>query len=529
MSEITSLPEVTAKGSFLKLYLCLISFLSGAVVMVIEIAGNRFLAPVFGNSIYTWTALIGIVLAAASLGGYLGGIYADRFPKFSLIGWMLLAAGGWTLLTPSLAVFAKTAIGPTKSLIVGPLLYCLVLFKVSVFFLGGISPFAIKIMNNLMGGESVGKSAGLIGMLGSLGSFVGTFLTGFYFLSKASITTIFLFVGVLLIVLGLFSFFISFSLGQKSFLDHKGKLISMIGCFVLFGGLSNQLDQISRKLDPSLVYQNNNFYHLIRVREKKVKGERHRILLLDSTREGAVNLDRDELVMDYQKFWYLARLLPELNLNKALFLGAGAYGLPIDLRRHYPEAKIDVVEIDPEVIKVGEKYFGLKPEHQINSLATDARMFLTSRLDSEKLSEGYDFIFADAYDGVMYIPPQLVTSEFFELSKASLSDNGLFMMNLVGTIKGPRSELLGHLLFSLNEVFPAVEVYSTKPGSPENIQNILLLASKSSLKEINAHNRSEFNYLTNRHISKDQLPRAPWGFTDSFNSIDAVIARQLGS
>jgi len=529
MPEVDRPSDYAVGGSFLKFYLCLVSFLSGAVVMVIEIAGNRFLAPVFGNSIYTWTALIGIVLAAASLGGYLGGVYADRYPRFSLIGWMLLAAGGWTLLTPSLAVVAKTVIGPTQSLIVGPLLYCLVLFKVSVFFLGGISPFAVKIMNNLMGGESVGKSAGLIGMLGSLGSFVGTFLTGFYFLSKASITTIFLFVGALLIVLGLFSFLISFRLGQKSFLDHKGKIVSMLGGFVIFAGLSNQLDQISRKLDPSLLYQNNNFYHLIRVVEKEVDGAKQRILLLDSTKEGTVYVDRDELAVEYHKFWNLARLLPELNLGKVLFLGAGAYGMPIDMRRHYPEAKIDVVEIDPEVVEVGEKYFGLKPEHQINSLAIDARMFLTSRLDSQKQPEGYDFIFADAYDGVMYIPPQLVTNEFFELCNSSLSEKGLFMMNLIGTIEGPKSELLSHLLFSLNEIFPFVEVYATKPDTPESIQNILLLASQSSLADINAHNQSEYNYLTNRYVSKDRLPKASWGFSDSFNPVDAVIARQLGS
>ena len=50
--------------------LCVVCFASGALTLVIEIAGNRLLAPLFGNSVYTWTALIGVVLVAISVGGW---------------------------------------------------------------------------------------------------------------------------------------------------------------------------------------------------------------------------------------------------------------------------------------------------------------------------------------------------------------------------------------------------------------------------------------------------------------------------
>ena len=46
----------------------LVVFACGALVMVYEIVGSRILAPVIGTSTYVWTSLIGVILAALSLG-----------------------------------------------------------------------------------------------------------------------------------------------------------------------------------------------------------------------------------------------------------------------------------------------------------------------------------------------------------------------------------------------------------------------------------------------------------------------------
>ena len=66
-------PAVTEANWKVRLFLGIVCFLAGAAVMVIEISANRLLAPVFGNSVYTWTALIGVILVAFSAGGFLGG------------------------------------------------------------------------------------------------------------------------------------------------------------------------------------------------------------------------------------------------------------------------------------------------------------------------------------------------------------------------------------------------------------------------------------------------------------------------
>src|SRR3954466_5749254 len=82
--------------------LAVICFFAGAAVMVIEISANRLLAPNFGNSLYTWTALIGVILVAFSVGGYLGGALADKMKRMDLLGWLLAGAAAFTMLIPAL-------------------------------------------------------------------------------------------------------------------------------------------------------------------------------------------------------------------------------------------------------------------------------------------------------------------------------------------------------------------------------------------------------------------------------------------
>src|SRR4030042_2213214 len=68
-------------------------FISSFCTLVIELAAGRILAPHVGVSLYTWTSIIGVVLAGISLGAYLGGTMADRYPRASTLGWLLFLSG----------------------------------------------------------------------------------------------------------------------------------------------------------------------------------------------------------------------------------------------------------------------------------------------------------------------------------------------------------------------------------------------------------------------------------------------------
>src|SRR5512144_1640289 len=75
-------------------------FVSGAVLMSLEIVGSRILAPYFGNSIFVWGSLISVVLAALSLGYWLGGMVADRFPRLSVMAGLIALPGAMIALLP---------------------------------------------------------------------------------------------------------------------------------------------------------------------------------------------------------------------------------------------------------------------------------------------------------------------------------------------------------------------------------------------------------------------------------------------
>ena len=75
-------------------------FTSGAVLLGVEIAASRVLAPYFGNSLFVWGALIGVVLSGLAIGYWLGGVLADRLPASSLLAAALAAGGVAVLVVP---------------------------------------------------------------------------------------------------------------------------------------------------------------------------------------------------------------------------------------------------------------------------------------------------------------------------------------------------------------------------------------------------------------------------------------------
>src|SRR5205809_2576595 len=92
----------------------LVVFVSSCWTLILELVAGRILAPYIGVSLYTWTSIIGVVLAGISLGNYLGGRFADRWPKRRTLG-VLLAAGGLASLAILPLITIATAI-PTAQL-----------------------------------------------------------------------------------------------------------------------------------------------------------------------------------------------------------------------------------------------------------------------------------------------------------------------------------------------------------------------------------------------------------------------------
>ena len=164
-----------------------VAFLSGAALMGLEMVGSRVLAPVFGSSIFVWGSLIGVVLAALSVGYYAGGYLADRYPHRSPLALLLALAGAWITSLPSLseAVLARLGAGAGAS---GPLVASVALFFVPSVLLAMVSPWCMRLL--IPSVERAGHSAGLLYAVSNAGSIAGTFATSFFLIPRMGTASI---------------------------------------------------------------------------------------------------------------------------------------------------------------------------------------------------------------------------------------------------------------------------------------------------------------------------------------------------
>ena len=180
---------------------CSAAFIASFCMLVIELVAARIMAPYVGVSLYTWTSIIGVILAGISIGAYFGGMLADRYPRPATLGWLFLASGLCTLLIAPIA----DAIGSSDMLrSIAPTLLARVLwiavtvFFIPAFLLGTISPVTVKLaLANL---AQSGGTVGRIYAFSTLGSIVGTFATGFVLIAWLGTRTILLCVAVTLVL-----------------------------------------------------------------------------------------------------------------------------------------------------------------------------------------------------------------------------------------------------------------------------------------------------------------------------------------
>ncbi len=517
-----NLPGASAGDVLRRLYLLLTAFVAGAAVMTIELAGNRVLAPWFGNSLYTWTGLIGVILLSISCGYYLGGWIADRRPDYVVLGHLLAASALLTLLVPLVQV-PLDGIVARFGVVSGPLLATLLLFALPGCLLAAVSPFAIRLTSLLWNDRSVGISAGSVGMFSTLGSVFGTFGSGFVLIPHMRLRTIFLVTGLAVGALALVAYTV---LGARS--PRRWRLV--FAWLLVLGGAAGAMLWTSPEAAESVLFEQTTFYHRIRVTEEPTAdGDRLRKLKLDTTSEGSQYVASRELPMHYQQYWELARVYCP-DLKKAAFLGGGGFAMPEALLDAFPDARADVVEIDPAVIEVGRKYFRVDEYPRMNPVADDARRFLR-RTDAR-----YDLIFADAYSGIRCIPSHLVTREFFELVDSRLAQRGALILNIISAAEGADSVLFRSVLRTLDTVFPHHAVFLTQPSSGAAVvQNIFIVAARHDVAPhaitlTGDYDLGRINLLFSGCLYPDEYDFAGGVvFTDDCNPVEYLVAQTLRS
>lgn len=128
-------------------------------------------------------------------------------------------------------------------------------------------------------------------------------------------------------------------------------------------------------------------------------------------------------------FVYTRMMMGALYLNpqprNILIVGLGGGVLPMALTKMFPDARIDIAEIDPAVVKVAQRFFGFNPSPQVQVIEEDGRVFVKR---AGKSGQRYDLIMLDAFDHE-YIPEHLLTREFLLEVKTLLTADGVLAAN----------------------------------------------------------------------------------------------------
>lgn len=186
-----------------KVFLEVVVFVCGAVLMAFEILGSRMLGPSVGTSMFVWTSIIGVILLSLSLGYYWGGKIADKRPEAKPLAFIILLAAIFIVLSTLIKEpLLNFLLGMISSVKIIAILSSLLLFSIPSVLLGMVSPYAARI--KIKSVEKSGATAGYLYAISTVGSILGVFLTGFYLIPSFRLSKILILLSVILIFVSIF-------------------------------------------------------------------------------------------------------------------------------------------------------------------------------------------------------------------------------------------------------------------------------------------------------------------------------------
>ncbi len=500
-----------------RLFLLFTALLTGAVVMALEILGSRLLAPVFGNSLFVWGALIGVILAAMSSGYAFGGWVSDRYRGGGVLAGLLLFSGCWTFLIswasqPILFSLEKMIDDPRW----GPCAAATVLLAPPAFGLSGVLPAMLRLAVADM--EHLGRHTGRMIALSTVGSLLGTWGTAFFLLSWVGSQALVAWLGTVQVGLGLLWLWMAQPV--------RFAVLMGVGALSVAASGALALHPI-QKLNPP-VYQEDSPYQQVRIRDDQL----FRYLVLDRTFHAVMwKSDPVPLFLPYSQLMVAAlALAPEPR--RGLILGHGGGSLAKWLARYWPELELDVVEFDPVVVRMAEDYFDYHPPSNHHVYVKDARAFLN------RTDRSYDVIWIDAFARHM-IPFHLTTEEFFASVRAHLTADGVVAVNLASSGEGGDTARAQAVAQTMKQAFPFIDTYAVKgpwKTGPSKAENLIFFGGRpitpdSAEKMIVTVTEMALNQrLPMESIALLNTRRtAPWppGFvlTDDFAPYDLLVGR----
>ena len=470
-------------------------FLSGGVLLGVEMAASRVLAPFFGNSLFVWASIIGVILAGLALGYWLGGVLADRYPSpFALAA--VVGAGALAVLsiplldTPSIEWVLRWDPGPRLD----PVLCAVILFGPASVLLSAVGPVAVRLQVRAL--PSVGRTAGRTFAISTTGSIAGTFVTAFWLIPELGIEQLFVFGAALL--------FATTALvgvaGRRRSLVAAGLVLAAAtsGYAVSLGTQHIEPLTASSVRNWSPLYRTHGYGYLdardpravVEAKNLTVRFAEdtryHRLAVVDDADSRYLRFDNSLQSAMYLKAPFRTRyrytdlfhlgIAYNADARRVLYVGLGAGSSEKRLWRDFPRVQIQAVELDPVVVDVAYRYFHLPRDPRLRVAVGDGRRYLAN--DERR----FDVIVIDAFFADA-IPAHLVTQEFLRLVRARLSPGGVVVTNAIGAISGPGSRLFRSIYKTYRTVFPSVLVHPailSGDQGDDQYRNLILVATEKA-------------------------------------------------
>jgi predicted membrane-bound spermidine synthase len=495
-------------------------FLTAAGALVLEIVAARLIAPYVGMSLYTWTAIIAVVLAGLSLGHWLGGRFAGRDVShregIRRTASALVAAAVSTLMSlPLLRVVSGPLLAAGMGAVSGVVLLTGLLFFLPSLFVGIVSPLVTKLAIDAEP-EDAGRVLGRMFAAGAAGSILGTLAAGYLFISWVGATgTVLAVAGLYAGLAGLFGFWAKRGIVAMALLIAPAAVLAAWGTSVQAFRSPCQIE---------------SDYFCIRFDDfSAMTGRPSRLMVLDHLVH-SIN-DRDDPALLYSPYVHFVDEVTDLRLPghnepTAFFIGGGGYTLPRAWARVHPEMKMTVAELDPAVTRAAADKMWLDADDpDLRVLHQDARRALKEL----PFQERFDVVFGDAFHDIA-VPAHLVTREFHQELAARMTKGGFYAVNVVDLGSDPR--FLFALVKTLRLDFPTVEVWKTVGEMDEGGRVTFIIIAGAAPTSVDRLSSLRGLARTWARWPGDDLERRiaaanPPALTDDFAPVERLLSRLL--
>jgi spermidine synthase len=337
----------------------------------------------------------------------------------------------------------------------GSLTCAFVLFGPALLLLGCVSPYVVKIAAREM--QNIGRTVGGFYAISTIGSVIGTLLTGFVLIAYLGVNQIFWLTGSLLLALSIF-YFLFF---RRLWITALVAIVPLL--------LTPHEITVSKIMPDGTrverVANRDSFYGNLKVVDYSFAEKHHRDMLIDGQIQGGIDMNNGLSLYEYPYFLQFLPYAIHPDGKNCLVIGLGAGIIPAWYQAQ--GVKTEVVDIDPTVAELARKYFNFNPAIPVH--IEDARYFLINT------KQHYDYVILDVFNGDT-TPGHLISVEAMRLAKQKLTTNGVFAVNVIGSVKHD-TLMTASIIKTLQSVFEQVAIYpSVDPSLTNGVGNLEIVA-----------------------------------------------------